>query len=101
VVSSAQAALSLGRPLSGGVANITTNALPQGQYYVDRANMLDLRFGKIVRLGGARRVSVNLDIHNFLNGNGVLLVNNNLSSWQTPQAIVDARLFKISANFDF
>ena len=30
-----------------------------------------------------------------------LLVNNNLSSWQTPQAIVDARLFKISANFDF
>jgi hypothetical protein len=30
-----------------------------------------------------------------------LLVNNNLSRWQTPQAIIDARLFKISTNFDF
>jgi len=83
------------------VANITTNALPQGKYYVDRANLLDLRFGKILRFGGKTRASINLDIHNFLNGNGVLLVNNNLSAWQTPQAIVDARLFKLSFNFDF
>jgi len=100
VVTSAEAAQSLGRPLSGGAANITTNALEQGKYYVDRANMLDLRFGKLVRFG-RRRISLNLDIHNFLNSNAELLVNNNLSRWQTPQAIIDARLFKISTNFDF
>ena len=99
VVPSAQAALSLGRPLTG-VANITTNALEQGKYYVDRANMLDLRFGKLLRFG-RRRVSLNLDVHNFLNSSAELLVNNNLSRWQVPQAILDARLFKFSTNFDF
>ena len=82
------------------MSNITTNALEQGKYYVDRANMLDLRFGKLLRFG-KRRVSVNLDVHNFLNSNAELLVNNNLSRWQVPQAIIDARLFKISTNFDF
>jgi hypothetical protein len=101
VVTSAEAAQSLGRPLSGGVANITTNALEQGQYYVETANMLDLRFGKLLRFGGRQRLSVNLDIHNILNSSAELLVNNNLSRWQTPQAIIDARLFKVSANFDF
>jgi hypothetical protein len=101
VVSSAQAAQSLGRPLSGGAPNITTNALEQGKYYVERANMLDLRFGKILRFGGKSRLSLNLDIHNVMNSNAELLVNNNLTSWQTPQAIMDARLFKISTNFDF
>ena len=44
---------------------------------------------------------MNLDIHNFLNGSGVLLLNNNYSAWQTPQAIMEARLFKISTNLDF
>jgi hypothetical protein len=101
VVPSALAATSLGRPLSGGVANITTNLLDQGQFYVERANLLDVRFGKILRFGGRRRISVNLDVHNFLNSSAELLVNNNLSAWQTPQAIMDARLFKISTNLDF
>jgi hypothetical protein len=63
--------------------------------------MLDLRFGKLLRFGGKTRLSVNLDIHNVMNSSAELLVNNNLSRWQTPQAILDARLFKISANFDF
>ena len=99
VVTSAEAALSLGRPLTG-VANITTNALEQGKYYVERANMLDLRFGKLVRFG-RRRISMNLDVHNFLNSSAALLVNNNLSAWQRPQAIIDARLFKLSTSFDF
>jgi hypothetical protein len=101
VVTSAQAATSLGRPLAGGVANITTNILDQGQFYVERANMLDLRFGKLLRFGGRRRISVNLDVHNFLNSSAELLVNNNLSAWQTPQAIMDGRLFKISTSLDF
>jgi hypothetical protein len=31
----------------------------------------------------------------------VVLENNNFASWQTPQAIMEARLFKLSAHFDF
>ena len=44
---------------------------------------------------------MNLDIHNFLNGSPVLLQNDNYAAWQTPQAIMEARLFKISTNFYF
>jgi hypothetical protein len=95
---------SLGRPLSGGAANATINILEAGQYFVPRANLLDLRLGKLVHFG-QRRISVNLDIHNVLNRSPVLLQNNNYvgngSTWQTPQAIMEARLFKLSFNLDF
>jgi hypothetical protein len=67
---------------------------------VPRANLLDLRLGKILRAGG-RRFSINLDIHNVLNRSAVLLQNNNYASWQTPQSIMEARLFKLSTNIDF
>jgi hypothetical protein len=100
VLSSAEAARTLGRPLSGGAPNVTVNILESGKYYVDRSNMLDLRLGKLFRFG-SRRASVNLDIHNVLNGSGVLLINNNYAAWLTPQAIMEARLFKISTSLDF
>ena len=95
---------SLNRALSGGAANVTINVLEAGQYFVPRANLLDLRLGKLIHFG-SRRVSVNLDIHNVLNRSPVLLQNNNFvgngSTWQTPQAIMEARLFKLSFNLDF
>jgi carboxypeptidase family protein len=95
---------SLGRSLSGGVANTTINLLESGQYFVPRANLFDVRLGKLFHFG-ARRVSLNLDIHNMFNRSPVLLLNNNYvgtgSTWQTPQAIMEARLFKLSTNIDF
>ena len=50
---------------------------------------------------GPRRVSVNLDIYNALNANPVIQYNLNYAVWQTPQRILEARLFKISGQFDF
>ena len=95
---------SLGRPLSGGAANATINVLEAGQYFVPRANLLDLRLGKLLHFG-QRRISINLDVHNVLNRSPVLLQNNNYvgtgATWQTPQAIMEARLFKLSFNLDF
>jgi hypothetical protein len=47
------------------------------------------------------RTTLNLDIFNALNGNAVRTVNNNYSAWLTPTGILDARLFRISAQLDF
>jgi hypothetical protein len=96
----AEVAPALGRPLSGGAANVTINLLNPGQIYGDRINQLDLRVGKIIRFGG-RRASVNLDIYNALNRNPVMQENAAYAVWRTPQRIMDARLFKISGQFDF
>ena len=100
IYTNAEISPSLGRPLSGGAANATINMLVPGDIYGDRVNQLDLRVGKIFRFG-ARRASVNLDIYNVLNANPVMQENAAYAVWRTPQRIMDARLFKISGQFDF
>jgi hypothetical protein len=96
----AEIAPSLGRPLSGGAANATINLLVPGDISGDRVNQLDFRIGKILRFGG-RRAMINLDIYNALNANPVMQENASYAVWRTPQRIMDARLFKISGQFDF
>jgi Carboxypeptidase regulatory-like domain len=91
---------SLGRDLSGGAANATVNLVSPGTMYNDRANQLDVRFTKLLRFGRAR-TAINFDIANSLNTNPVLLQQNNFAVWQVPQKILEARLFKLSAQIDF
>jgi hypothetical protein len=91
---------SLGRPLSAGAANVTINLLNPGDLYGDRINQFDLRIGKIIRFG-SRRATVNLDVYNAFNRNPVMQENAAYAVWRTPQRIMDARLFKISGQFDF
>jgi hypothetical protein len=100
IVQNAQVIPSLGRPLSGGAQNVTVNVVEPNTLYSDRVNQLDIRLGKTVRFGN-RRVLVNFDISNALNSSVILQLNNNYAVWQTPQRIMDARLFKFSGQFDF
>jgi hypothetical protein len=90
---------SLGRPLTGA-ANATINVLEPGTTYGERLNQLDLRLSKILRFGRTRTV-VNFDFYNALNSSAILTQNNNFAAWQVPLSILDARLFRLSAQVDF
>jgi hypothetical protein len=100
VASNAVVQPSLGRPLSGGAANATVNLVAPGTIFGEQTNLLDLRLSKILRFG-KYRTAVNLDLANLFNSSGVTTLNNNYSTWQVPTGIHQARIAKISVNFDF
>jgi uncharacterized protein (DUF2141 family) len=100
IATNAQVQPSLGRPLSGGAQNVTINLVEPGTMFGDRVNQLDVRIGKTFRMGN-RRLMANLDIYNMLNASPVMQLNNNYAVWQTPQRIMEARLFKVSGQLDF
>ena len=101
VVPTAVVAQTLGRPLSGGAANVTIDLLNPGQMYNDRINQVDLRFGKLLRVGG-RRLSLNLDLFNAFNVAPVLNVNQTYGqNWLVPTSVLAARFAKISGQIDF
>ncbi len=100
VVPSATVARSLGRPLSGGAANVTVNIVDPASMYGDRLNQLDLRFSKLFRLG-TTRTTVNLDVNNVLNVNPVTAESPVYTIWRRPQSILLPRFAKISMQFDF
>jgi hypothetical protein len=100
IYTNAQVQPSLGRPLSGNAANVTVNVVEPNTIFGERLTELDLRFSKIVRVGRTRS-TLNLDLYNALNGNAVRTLSTTYASWQRPTGILDARLFKISAQFDF
>ena len=101
VASNALVAPSLGRPLSGGAANVTVNIVAPGTMYGDRLNQLDLRFGKRLRLGGTQRMSLNVDVYNALNRSPVLQLSNVYGNWQSPQGILIGRNVKFGVQYDF
>ena len=84
-----------------GFTTATAPNIAGATEYVDRANQLDLRFSKIFRLS-KYRTSINFDLNNALNTSAVLAVNNAYGpTWQAPLNIMDARLMKFSAQFEF
>jgi hypothetical protein len=91
---------SLGRPLSGGAANVSVNLVEPGSMFGERLNQLDFRFGKIMRFGRARAM-LSLDVYNALNVDTVLSVNNAYASWLRPTSAMLARFAKIGVQFDF
>lgn len=103
--SNTQISQSLGRSLSGGVQTVQVDLLqPLSTYFDYRINQLDLRASKIIRTGG-RKLQLNFDIYNVMNGSYALWTNNNYgtngATWLRPTSTFDARLAKFGVQYDF
>jgi len=100
-VPTAVAARTLGRPLSGGAANVAVGLIAPGTLYGDRLNQVDFRFAKLLRFGPTR-TSVNFDLYNAMNVSTVLAQNNTFgTNWLRPTSILTPRFVKVSLQFDF
>ena len=93
---------SLPRFFAGGTSFVMPVQLVQpGTVYGDRLNGVDLRFGKNLRYGRTRTL-VALDIFNVTNSNAPDVYQQNYgAAYLNPLSITQARLFKISVQFDF
>jgi hypothetical protein len=94
---------SLGRPLSNTAPNVTVNLVKPGTMYGDRVNEIDMRFGKIVRIGRTR-TDIGFDVYNILNAAPALTYNASYSptgSWLIPTSVLQPRFWKFSAQIDF
>jgi hypothetical protein len=91
---------SLGRPLSGGAANVPVNIVPPGAMYGDRRNQFDLRVGKILNINRTR-TKLNVDVNNLFNVSPVLSENNAYAVFRQPTTILPARVVRVGLEFDF
>ena len=83
--------------------NVTANIVEPGVLYGDRINEIDVRFGKIFKVGRTR-TTVGVDIYNLLNTDAILSYNQAFitgGSWLTPTSEMSARFAKLSLQFEF
>jgi hypothetical protein len=91
--------LPAGRTLS--TSTVTLTVVEPNMDYAPHVKKLDLRFSKIVRLGGYR-LTGGLDVFNVTNSAGVLAVNTTVgATWLNPTQVLGGRLFRVSGRFDF
>ena len=110
-----QAALPVGHTYSSGASQTIEADNPYSQFG-PRVNQLDIRGTKNVAVWGERKLQLNFDLYNVLNSNAVenifstygsvgttanpALVTPN-AQYGNPTQIMDARLFKVSFQFNF
>ena len=101
----------LGRLPPGGLANGTTQItlLDNGHLITPygRRNQVDMRFAKILRLGG-QRLDLGLDLQNLFNTNyGTVFesqydyVAANGGTWLNPTSILGPRFVRVNVTFNF
>jgi hypothetical protein len=100
-VPSAVAAQTLGRPLSGNVANVPVDLLNPGQMYGDRVTQIDFRVAKLLNIGKTR-TNVGVDFYNVSNSSTPLTYNNVYgANWLRPTSFMPARFVKVTGQLNF
>ena len=89
----------LGRAFATGSA--TVNLIEPGTTYGDRLNQVDLRFTKIVRVGGSS-LDLSVDLYNAFNSDAILTQQNTYGvAWQNALAVIQPRFAKFNVRWDF
>ena len=88
----------------GGTSR-NVNLLQPGQHYSDRVNQVDLRVGKILRIGRTR-TNVALDFLNIFNANTATAFNESFSdatiaNYLRPTAILNPRFIRFNVTVDY
>lgn len=94
----------LGRGLSSGARGTKlVNLITPFTEFEDRITQLDARITKVMRVpNSSKRFQLMFDLYNVLNASPILAINTTYGpQWQRPTQILDARLFKFGAQFDF
>jgi hypothetical protein len=98
--SAATIAAALGRPALGGAQVV--NVIPAGTEFMDRFTQLDLRFTKLLKLGGRARLRAMFDLYNVLNQNATAFEEPGFGPlYLQPQVIMPGRLGKFAFQIDF
>ena len=104
VLTNAIASQSLGRPLSGGLSQVTVNLLTPSQMYGERLNQVDLRAGKVLKFGRVR-TQLALDLYNLLNLNTTTSYLENYgtngATYLQPLSVLRPRFLRLNATVDF
>jgi hypothetical protein len=100
--SPAEIVAALGRLATLFPGGLSANVLEPGTVYGERFNQIDLRFTKIVGLGGTVRLRAMFDLYNLLNANTATLEQYAVGpAYLSPQAIMPGRLGKFAFQLDF
>jgi hypothetical protein len=102
----AQIAPSLGRNLSGNTQSVVIDVVPAYQMFEDPTSQTDIRFIKVVKLGGTKQVKGIFDLFNAFNARPVLGDVTRYSgttggAWLRPTSTLVGRLLKFGVQFDF
>ena len=73
--------------------------MPPGSAYLDRLNQFDISIRKIFELGGGRRLNLQADVYNLLNGGPVLeAVNSHGGSLGRPRRTIQGRFLQFATH---
>ena len=98
----------MGRLPSGAAGPTSTtpiNLFDSNEEFYPQITIVDLRVGKIVRVG-RMRANLMIDVHNSLNANtgqtySATYARTNPALWGTPTLILPARFAKVGVQLDF
>lgn len=92
---------SLGRPLSSG-SSASISLIQPESVFEGRINQVDMRLTKLVHIGDKMTVKGIFDLANIFNGSAIEVENLTYGTkWRTPTQILDPRMAKFGAEFNF